>query len=117
MNTEKTLAASLALFSGLEKEMVEDIEPDEWFRRARWWNEGKAIVGIPMHVHQKFTCVFCGSRQTMQEAQKFWTAGFCEQCGKVGRIVRAGFTSCNLPVCENANGNLELVRVPEKVGS
>lgn len=43
-------------------------------------------------VHQKFTCEHCGSRQTMAEANVWYTTGRCEECGKITNIVKTG---CN----------------------
>lgn len=37
-------------------------------------------------VFQKFTCVACGSRQTMDVPDTFWTSGSCEECGAVTDI-------------------------------
>ncbi len=43
-------------------------------------------------VFQKFTCASCGARQTMAEANKFFTSGKCEECGAVTDIKSRG---CN----------------------
>lgn len=43
-------------------------------------------------VHQKFTCRHCGSRQTMEEPNKFYTSGRCEECSEVTDIRISG---CN----------------------
>ena len=43
-------------------------------------------------VFQKFSCDKCGSRQTIAEANKFYTSGKCEECGHVTDIVKRG---CN----------------------
>jgi predicted RNA-binding Zn-ribbon protein involved in translation (DUF1610 family) len=43
-------------------------------------------------VFQKFTCAQCGERQTMPDANKFYTLGICEECGHTTDIVRDG---CN----------------------
>lgn len=43
-------------------------------------------------VHQKFTCCRCGTRQTIGEANKFFTKGQCEECGAITNIVASG---CN----------------------
>jgi len=40
--------------------------------------------------HQKFTCAKCGSRQTMEEANKLFTSGKCEECGYVTNIRERG---------------------------
>ena len=42
-------------------------------------------------VHQKWTCSSCGSRQTMEEENTFYTAGICEECKKVTKIKECGF--------------------------
>lgn len=46
-------------------------------------------------VHQKFTCSGCGSRQTMERENTFYTSGRCEECGHVTDIRAAG---CNYMV-------------------
>jgi hypothetical protein len=43
-------------------------------------------------VHQKFTCENCGSRQTVAEANQFFTSGKCEECNHITNIVETG---CN----------------------
>jgi hypothetical protein len=52
----------------------------------------KLIEEKKANVHQKFTCDSCGSRQTMDEPNKFFTSGICEECGHVTDIVEKG---CN----------------------
>lgn len=44
------------------------------------------------HVHQKFTCQHCGSRQTMPTPNKFYATGLCEECDSVTNIEERG---CN----------------------
>jgi len=42
------------------------------------------IVGIVPHmpcVHQQFSCARCGSKQTMDTPNVFYTGGRCEECG------------------------------------
>ncbi len=46
--------------------------------------------GKVMLFHQKWTCAHCGTRQTMEVPNKFFTSGLCEECGKSTTI-----TSCN----------------------
>lgn len=43
-------------------------------------------------IHQKFTCAKCGARQTMEEKNKFYTSGHCEECGHITDLVKQG---CN----------------------
>ena len=43
-------------------------------------------------IHQKFTCANCGSRQTMEEPNKLYKTGRCEECGHVTDIEAQG---CN----------------------
>ena len=43
-------------------------------------------------IHQKFTCLRCGSRQTMAEPNKFYESGECEECGGITDLVVHG---CN----------------------
>jgi len=41
---------------------------------------------------QKFTCQHCGSRQTMDVPNKFYTTGICQKCDSVTNIEQRG---CN----------------------
>lgn len=43
-------------------------------------------------VHQKFTCRFCGARQTMAEPNQFFAKGKCEECGAETDLIVMG---CN----------------------
>jgi len=43
-------------------------------------------------IHQKFTCDGCGARQTMDEPNKFFVEGHCEECGHITNIRETG---CN----------------------
>jgi hypothetical protein len=47
------------------------------------------------HFHQKFTCAGCGSRQTIEEQDKFFAEGKCEECGHVTDLKRRG---CNFAI-------------------
>ena len=49
--------------------------------------------------HQKFSCEHCGSRQTMSEANKFFTSGTCEECGHSTDLKTAG---CNYLIIRRA---------------
>lgn len=42
-------------------------------------------------VHQKWTCRHCGSRQTMEEPNKFHTSGRCEECQQITVIQRCNY--------------------------
>lgn len=42
-------------------------------------------------VHQKWTCRHCGSRQTMEEANTFFTSGRCEECGQITIIQKCNY--------------------------
>jgi hypothetical protein len=42
-------------------------------------------------VWQKWTCRFCGSRQTMEQKNVFYTSGICEECGKTSTIEKCGY--------------------------
>lgn len=46
----------------------------------------------PVHWHQKFTCEKCGSRQTMEDMDKLYAFGKCEECGHTTDLRVAG---CN----------------------
>jgi ribosomal protein L40E len=43
-------------------------------------------------IHQKFTCVKCGARLTIEEPNVFYTSGSCDKCGAVTDIRARG---CN----------------------
>jgi hypothetical protein len=51
-------------------------------------------------IHQKFTCSACGSRQTIAEANRFFTRGKCEECSHITDIARQG---CNYMVIYGEN--------------
>ena len=46
-------------------------------------------------VHQKFTCSFCGSRQTIRVSNVFYDTCSCELCGKFTDIT---ITGCGMTV-------------------
>ncbi len=41
-------------------------------------------------VHQQWNCEHCGVKQTMEEPNRFFTSGICEECGKETDIVKNG---------------------------
>jgi hypothetical protein len=43
-------------------------------------------------VYQKFSCAGCGSRQTIETPNEFFTLGRCQECGVITDIRRSG---CN----------------------
>lgn len=50
------------------------------------------IIATGGTIHQKYTCAKCGSRQAMEEPNKFFTTGTCGECGHVTDIAKQG---CN----------------------
>lgn len=42
-------------------------------------------------VWQKWTCLHCGSRQTMEQENTFYMSGRCEECGQVSEIVECNY--------------------------
>ena len=46
-------------------------------------------------VYQKFTCSGCGNRLTIDEHNKFYTRGTCDQCGAMTNIREKG---CNMMI-------------------
>jgi len=42
-------------------------------------------------VHQKWTCGHCGVRQTMEEPNRFYKSGRCEECKEVTSIKECNF--------------------------
>ena len=49
-------------------------------------------------IFQKFTCEHCGVRQTMDEPNKFFKTGRCEECQGTTNIEKNG---CNFMVITN----------------
>lgn len=45
-------------------------------------NKGLEVISHGGMVWQKFTCSNCGSRQTMDTPNAFYTHGTCEECGE-----------------------------------
>ena len=43
-------------------------------------------------IYQQFWCENCGTKQTMDQANKFFTCGQCEECSHVTDLVKNG---CN----------------------
>jgi DNA-directed RNA polymerase subunit RPC12/RpoP len=43
-------------------------------------------------IYQQFNCAKCGTKQTMPDANKFYTRGRCEECGHETNIQADG---CN----------------------
>jgi len=43
-------------------------------------------------VHFKFTCIYCGTRCTLQDANVLYEFGECAICGKQNEIAMGGFT-------------------------
>jgi hypothetical protein len=43
-------------------------------------------------IYQQFLCAHCGTKQTMAEANRWFAAGTCEQCGEITNIEKDG---CN----------------------
>jgi len=54
--------------------------------------EAEAHVVSGSTVWQKWTCGHCGSRQTMEEPNKFYVSGKCEECGQITIIEKCGYT-------------------------
>jgi hypothetical protein len=53
------------------------------------------LIGEGAKVFQKFTCVGCGQRLTIDVANVFHTSGACDKCDAVTDIARQG---CNYMV-------------------
>jgi len=64
---------------------VKDLGLEEVTRRARFWREQG------FDIYFKFTCKYCGSRQTFEEPNKVFTSGKCEERGKVTKLDKWGF--------------------------
>lgn len=63
--------------------------PDHPFNEVAALAEEAVAAGAT--VHQKWTCAHCGARQTMEEANTFFKAGKCEECGEVTVIAKCNF--------------------------
>jgi predicted nucleic-acid-binding Zn-ribbon protein len=50
----------------------------------------KTFFDLGHTVFQNFTCRHCGLRQTMEEPNRFFTAGTCEECGGETDLLKAG---------------------------
>jgi hypothetical protein len=48
------------------------------------------LIGAGATLHQKFTCAFCGARQTMETPNVFYIEGECEECAHVTDIRQRG---------------------------
>lgn len=53
-------------------------------------------------IFQQFNCSHCGTKQTMGEANKFFSYGICEECNKDTDIEKAG---CNYMAVLSMGGN------------
>jgi uncharacterized Zn finger protein len=54
--------------------------------------DAKAITDKGHAVYQQFNCAKCGTKQTMELPNTFFTTGKCEECGHVTDIQKNG---CN----------------------
>lgn len=69
-----------------EAQRAKDFPFAEAAQGAHEW----ALLG--WYTYQKWTCQYCGVRQTMPDANKFYEEGICEECKKTTRIKERG---CN----------------------
>lgn len=54
--------------------------------------KAQRYISYGAKVFQQFTCAKCGTKQTMDTPNKFFTTGRCEKCGYVTDIRKDG---CN----------------------
>lgn len=52
----------------------------------------QGVVEMGGVIHQKFTCVECGARQTIETPNAFYVEGRCEECGAITNMQEQG---CN----------------------
>jgi predicted RNA-binding Zn-ribbon protein involved in translation (DUF1610 family) len=52
----------------------------------------KLLENPNVNLYQKFTCIGCGNRLTMEEPNTFYTSGTCDKCGTLTDIRKEG---CN----------------------
>lgn len=57
--------------------------------------------------YQQFLCASCGAKQTMEEANKMYAFGTCEECGSLTDIRANG---CNLMAIFRREETHEVVR-------
>jgi hypothetical protein len=53
--------------------------------------QAEAAIDAGAAVFQKWTCQNCGSRQTMDEPNKFFTSGRCEECQQITQITKCNY--------------------------
>ena len=53
-------------------------------------------------IYQQWTSRHCGSKQTMPDADKFYTLGRCEECKRITNIKAMG---CNFMATKSAPGS------------
>jgi transcription elongation factor Elf1 len=58
-------------------------------------------------VHQKFTCVGCGNRLTVEEPNEIHATGTCDNCDAVTDIRKQG---CNYMLVRSLNDVADLLR-------
>lgn len=69
------------------------------------------LVEKGVEIHQQFNCEKCGAKQTMEEPDKLFTSGICEECGHETDIVKNG---CNYMV--HATGQQAVEVLLKKMG-
>ena len=52
--------------------------------------ECQNILNHNCHFYQKFTCENCGSRQTIDDEDKLYTKGQCEECNHITNLQEKG---------------------------
>jgi len=52
--------------------------------------EAKIALRPDTKVYQQFNCAGCGAKQTMEEPNKFYTQGRCEECDHITDIKKNG---------------------------
>lgn len=48
------------------------------------------VMATGADIYQQFNCAHCGTKQTMEQPNKFYTSGLCEECGKETDIRKNG---------------------------
>jgi len=67
-----------------DKDQYNSITVQECIKRAEELMKNGATVFI------KFTCGYCGSRQTFEKPNAMFTSGKCEECGNATKITHCG---------------------------
>jgi len=77
-------------------------------------NADRMLAQGSITVWQKFTCSYCGVRQTMDTPDTFYKTGRCEECGLISNLELQG---CGFTLIKSATPELhdEIVETIQKI--